>query len=318
MGFLNFQVQATIPENMYDGFSRKLIKVIDEARVMQLNLYELNNNTNPSVIKFTDLTFDHQDSGNVAIQLRKMLNVDLKVQKKMRKLEDAFEFWRDCFHQLGIYVFKSAFKDETVSGFCLYDKEFPIIYINNSFSSSRQIFTLFHELYHLIRQTSGIDLLNDKFLNTYENVTNVAIERTCNHFAGEFLVPDDDFDIVIRNISPTDASISRLANTYCVSREVILRKFLDRKKISNEEYQVKREEFNSDYFRAKEGKKEGRKSQGDYSNTQAVYKGRHYLELAYGKYYQNLIGITQLSRYLNMKIPSIEALAVRKGWGSVQ
>jgi len=32
----------TIPENIYDSLSHNLIRVIDEARVMQLNLYELN------------------------------------------------------------------------------------------------------------------------------------------------------------------------------------------------------------------------------------------------------------------------------------
>lgn len=306
----------TIPENIYDSLSLSLIKVIDEARVMQLNLYELNDNNNPSKIKFTDLKFDYKHSKKVAFQIRELFEVDLKMQKKIKKLEKAFELWRDCFYKLGIYVFKSAFHDDSVSGFCLYDNEFPIIYINNSFAPARQIFTLFHELYHLVCHTSGIDLINDKFLNTYDNKTNVGIERTCNRFAGEFLVPDDDFDIIIKNVPLNDGFVKKLAETYSVSREVILRKFLDKGKISSEEYKIKRDEFNSDYFRAKEAKKEGQ-SRGDYYNTQAVYKGRHYLELSYGKYFEKKISITQLSQYLNMKIPSIEALAAKKGWGEL-
>jgi len=301
---------------MYNNFSRKLIKIIDEARVMQLYLYELNNGANPSQIMLKDIKFSYKDSKSVAINLRKLLGADLELQKQIRKLEDAFEYWRDLFYQMGIYVFKNAFQDESVSGFCLYDNEFPIIYINNSFSPARQIFTLFHELYHLICQTSGIDFLNDDFLKTYDNKNNVLIERTCNHFAGEFLVPDDDFDLVTRNNKVTDSLVAELSNIYCVSREVILRKFLDRKKISKEEYQEKRELFNTDYFREVE-KMKAKKNGGDYYNTQAVYKGRHYLELVYRQYYSNKVTIIQLARYLNMKIPSVKALALKKGWGTI-
>jgi Zn-dependent peptidase ImmA (M78 family)/DNA-binding XRE family transcriptional regulator len=308
----------TLPENIYNNFSRKLIKAIDEARVMQLNLYELNNNENPSEIKFTNIIFNYKNIKNVAFELRKMFSIDLNTQKRIRKLEEAFELWRECFYRIGIYVFKNAFRDETVSGFCLYDNEFPIICINNSFAPARQIFTLFHEMYHLICQTSGIDLMNDSFLNKYDNLTNAEIEYSCNHFSGEFLVPDHDFDMVTKNEILTDELINRLSKSYCVSREVILRKFLDRNKISQDQYLEKREEYNSDYFRIKEKQKENGKSQGDYYNTQAVYKGQHYLELAYNRYYEQKITITQLSRYLNMKIPSIEGLASRKGWGALQ
>jgi Zn-dependent peptidase ImmA (M78 family) len=309
----------TLPQNVYNSFSRNLIKVIDEARIMQLNLYELNDNINPNAIKLLDISpKNYDDSKKVAAELRKILGADLDVQKQIKKLEDAFEYWRDCFFQMGIYVFKSAFKENDVSGFCLYDSDFPIIYINNSFAPARQIFTLFHECYHLICNTSGVDFLNDNFLNSYNNSSDEAIERACNRFAGEFLVPDDDFDLLIKNRVPTDSLISTLANTYCVSREVILRKFLDRKKISPEEYQEKRDQYNSDYFRRKEEKKEGKKPQGDYYNTQAAYRGKHYLQLAYGKYYENKISILQLAKYMNMKIPSVQALAAKKGWGSVQ
>jgi len=55
----------------------------------------------------------------VAIELRELFGVGINNQKGIRKLEDIFELWRNCFYELGIYVFKSAFQDDTVSGFCL-------------------------------------------------------------------------------------------------------------------------------------------------------------------------------------------------------
>ena len=95
--------------------------------------------------------------------------------------------WRSAFYNCGIYVFKDAFKEEKFSGFCLYDNQFPVIYINNSMSFSRQIFTLFHELCHIILKTSGIDKTDDDYLNRL-SIDNKEIETFCNSFDGEFLV----------------------------------------------------------------------------------------------------------------------------------
>ena len=58
--------------------------------------------------------------------------------------------WRTAIEDAGVYVFKNTFKQENVSGFCLYDAEFPLIYVNNSTAKTRQSFTILHELGHLL------------------------------------------------------------------------------------------------------------------------------------------------------------------------
>jgi Zn-dependent peptidase ImmA (M78 family) len=306
----------TLPINMDMFFSRNITKLLDEARVMQLNLYELHEDKNPRINKINSEYFNCFDIKSVAKKLRRILNISLDEQKKNKKYEDAFERWRESFYQVGIYVFKTAFKDERISGFCLYDDEFPIIYINNSFSVSRQIFTLFHEIYHLLYKTSGIDLFKDPSKANYRSESDETIERYCNRFAGEFLVPSDDFDININGKFFSETLVERLASTYCVSREVILRKFLDKDYISPEEYSSMREEYLKDYFRYVEIKTD-EKSSGNYYNTQMSYLGDRYLRLTFGSYYNKKISITQLSKYLNMKIPSLKAIASKKGWGSL-
>ena len=195
----------TLPMKMDLIFSRNITKLLDEARVMQLNLYELYENKNPRINKINEEVFNCFDIKAVAKKLRRILNIRLEEQKKIKKYEDAFEIWRESFYQVGIYVFKTAFKDEGISGFCLYDNEFPVIYINNSFSLSRQIFTLFHEIYHLLYKTSGLDLFKDPKDANYYKESDEIIERYCNKFAGEFLVPSDDFDTNISGKLFTEA-----------------------------------------------------------------------------------------------------------------
>jgi len=84
-------------------------------------------------------------------------------------------------------VFKEAFRNDDFSGFCLYDKEFPLIIINNSMSKTRQIFTLFQELGHLLFETSGIDKLNDDYIDILPE-HDKDIEILCNRLAAEILV----------------------------------------------------------------------------------------------------------------------------------
>ena len=68
----------------------------------------------------------------------------------------------------------------------------------------------------------------------------LKIEKFCNQFASEFLVPNDDFqkDIYLYNEEGLDA-VSEIAQQYSVSREVILRKLMDHGIVSESLYRQK-------------------------------------------------------------------------------
>lgn len=67
------------------------------------------------------------------------------------------ERFRDELYKVGIYVFKDSFKDDSVSGLCLFDERFPVILLNNKMTFPRQLFTLFHEVYHIFINSNDID-----------------------------------------------------------------------------------------------------------------------------------------------------------------
>ena len=295
--------------------NRNTSRLVDEARVMQLNLYELNGHDNIAYSSFASYTFS-QNLSIMVKELRQLLNVSLSRQKQITSSSEHFEFWREKFSELGVFVFKDAFGDDNISGFCLYDELFPIIYINNSLSFTRQTFTLFHELCHIVFKTSGIDVLNDQAYHNSLAASDLMIERTCNAFAGAFLVPDEDFQKQIQVKHPSEEFVSHLATVYGVSREVILRKFLDIHWISLEEYIERSSEYTQDYFRIQKASSK-KDAGGNYYNTQASYKGRQYTELVFNRYYANRITLAQAAQYMNMKIPSIRAFAEKKGWGSI-
>lgn len=303
----------TLPVELYSIFNRDLITALNKARSLQLSLYDLYNGINPSIVTLQNCQFDISNIENAAMQLRDFLNAPLSEQKKIKKMDDYFEYWRDKFYNAGIFVFKDAFKDMDVSGFCLYDDEFPVILINNSYSFTRQVFTLFHEAFHLMAKTSGVDIFDDDKLNHFVIGENAQIEQFCNRFASVFLVPNDDFIINYKDVNPhNDDDVQKLARLYSVSREVILRKIKDRGDISNEEYERRSRNYNADYFRVKKSASD--KSGGDYYNTQVSYKGNRYIETAFGRYYEGSITVSQLSGYMGMTIPNLQTLASKKGW----
>ena len=290
----------TINNEIYREIPTQILEMMNKARVMQLNLQELDTTKR---IKITDMHFNIKNI-DFYEELRDVLNISIELQKKAKNYSDAFEMWRSAFYECGIFVFKDAFKEKKFSGFCLYDEHFPVIYINNSMSFSRQIFTLFHELFHIILKTSGIDKTEDDYLDRL-NSNNREIETLCNSFAGEFLVPSENFKQELKGKELNEKNINNLAKKYNVSREVIYRKLLNLNKISKTLYEKMHNELSDEIYR------ENKKSNGgNYYSTQKSYLGDNYIYDVCQTYYNGKIDIYEVSNYLNVKIEGIPRLGI--------
>jgi Zn-dependent peptidase ImmA (M78 family) len=164
----------------------------------------------------------------------------------------------------------------------------------------------------LICQTSGIDLLDDSVI-TDHIYDGYEVEVRCNRFAGEFLVPDDDFIAMVNKIGTiNDLQVEKFAKLYGVSREVIMRKLLNHRVITNGQYEEKSAEYRNEYFRFTAEEKQKSKGGGNYYSTQLTYKGRHYTELAFNGYYSQKFSVTQLAQYMGMKVSSVQSIASQK------
>jgi len=272
---------------------------------MQLNLEELAGNKNPAervIFKLLKLS-RNDDVINSAKKVRSFLKISVEDQKSWNSTDEALDNWRSAIESSGIFVFKDAFKYDDLSGFCLYNDEFPLIYVNNSMPKTRQTFTLFHELCHLLFKLGGIDKNNLKYIDEMSDEGR-QIETFCNKFASELLVPSEEFDKQLKAIGKIDeAKIEHLASIFCVSREVILRKLLDKKLVTQAYYESKSKEWAIQAVDAKAGK-----SGGNYYNTQVAYLGKSYLGLAFEKYFSSKITVGQLAEFLNVKVSSVAGI----------
>jgi len=294
----------TLPEFEISELSSHTRYMLRQAQAMQLALRELNDGHNPAPAPlFRELTVRRGDAPDrVAAQLRKALGVDFQTQQSWDDEGTALKEWRNRIEERGIFIFKNSFKQRDVSGFCLLDEEVPVIYLNNSTTWTRQIFTIFHELGHILLHSSGVTKQDDSYVDSLRGTVR-QVEMFANQFAAEFLVPSAHLERALTR-GWNETTLADLADTYHVSREVILRNLLDRGLVSPEEYRERASKWAQEF----KGTHRRRGKGGDYYNTRSSYLGSNYLQLAFNKYYQGRISREQLADYLGVKIRNVRGL----------
>jgi len=252
---------------------------------------------------------DANDPARLADAVREYLGVSLEEQKSWRRTDDALKRWRQHIEDAGVWVFKRSFEQKDVAGFCLDSNAFPVIYLNNGQAKTRQIFTLFHELAHLLFDFNHLERLDDRHYLAALDLQDRSVEIACNRLSGELLVPAIDFERSITahdRAAVTGETVSNLARTYSVSREVILRKFLERDWIDSARYgaMVAR-------WRAERPPSTG--GGGNYYATQATYLGTKYLRAAFLARDEERIDDFDLAAVLGVKGVSLDGLE-RYAW----
>ena len=291
----------TLPEAEFDRIPSRIRLLLRKAKALQLNLAEMTGGRAQAQRLITrDIRFDpNANIRLIATEVRDYLGVPIHEQIGWQDADTALKEWRQSIFNAGVFVFKDAFRLDEFSGFCLYDEVFPIIYVNNSSAKTRQIFTLFHELAHLLFHTSGIDTIHDEYISHLAD-DNQRVEVLCNRFAAEFLFPEVVFATEMRGHNPTEQRAEQLAAKFHVSREFVYRRFLDRNWINLPTY----EEASQRWANQRQGGGAG----GDYYWTKLAYLGRDYIALALTQYRQNKINEGQLAEYLDTKPKNIAGI----------
>lgn len=178
----------SLPKKMTETFPPNIRFLIRKALIKQINLSELY----IDVIPIETQTFK---KWIVSLNLNKPEKLVSKIIKETKNQPKSFfklinqntsiDYWRNVLENSGIWTFKEAFKNNAYRGFSLYHKTFPIIYINNSISREDQIFTMFHELGHILLKKGGITFAYDITHNLTGEYKNWEI--FCNTFSNTFI-----------------------------------------------------------------------------------------------------------------------------------
>ena len=159
-----------------------------------------------------------------------MVGISVEQQCKWRDPSKALRSWKEAIESLGIFVMQNSSSSERIPievfrGFVMDFTPFPIIVINGADAPNGRIFTLLHELCHLIHlRAAAQQRLKKKY------ITPKYLEIVCNRVAAEFLCPEDDIRKIYQSFSSisrqdhniTGIELARLANQFSTSKEMLL------------------------------------------------------------------------------------------------
>jgi len=168
-------------QNKEGKFDKKTIFAIRKARSLQKASEELSiymNEEMKSKIERVSLTDIPEE---IAKRYRDLFNLTEDTQIKFKSHYDFYNYLRQKLEEINVFPFQISMPLEDARGFALSDEEPEIIVVNSKDIIEARIFTLMHELGHLLLGESGIDIPEFKSEN--------EIEKWCNEFSSSFLLP---------------------------------------------------------------------------------------------------------------------------------
>jgi Zn-dependent peptidase ImmA (M78 family) len=126
-----------------------------------------------------------------------------------------------------------------LAGIVLNEYDFPTV----------KLFSLFHEVCHILRRSSGICSME------YETEQKYKEESFCNKFAAEFLVPYDDIKNELEKLKGYDSDehisevVDSFSKIYAVSKQVILLRLLHLGILTDKKFSILIKKFKEEKLR---------------------------------------------------------------------
>lgn len=183
---------------------------------------------------------------NVARTLRSFLGITTPFKYKSAYNNNAFNYFRNIFEHKGILVSQiSGVSISEMRGLSISYDTYPIIAINNRDFERSKVFSLFHELAHLVRRSSSLCLIDFDERNDEE-------EKICDSIAAAVLLPKAEFvEISNRVFSKhkewSSLCLQEIGDKFGTSTVVVLRRLHELTLISKAEYLAVYKQLNDEF-----------------------------------------------------------------------
>jgi len=294
---------------------RRAIRQAHLRRDVALDLYRRLEGEPP---EFTATATLQDDPEGLGQGIRAYLGMSYREQVRWQSDYEALHRWRAGCERSGVLVLQATDVDPTEArGFSIGDTALPAVILNISDTVRARIFTMLHELTHLMLRQGGLCDLDDEQDRPPEEL---RVEVYCNHVAGAAMVPASHLLVepeVMGQDDPTgwtDNAIGALARRYHGSREVIVRRLLILGRTTTEFYQQKREQYAREYReREEERAEEERRGFAPRYIVSLSAAGPLLTRLVVDAYNREIITSSDLSDYLDVRLkhlPKIQRAVV--------
>jgi Zn-dependent peptidase ImmA (M78 family) len=158
-------------------------------------------------------------SEEAAAALRSWLGVRVEEQIGWSDDRVALDEWRSALEDRKIIVTQFQIDRTSIRGFSAWNELVPMVAINTAYTPKARIFTLFHEVGHLLNRDQSA------CFGFVDPSAGGGIERWCERFAADFLLPEAEvrrqaastFRWHPRDPATTFAGVRTLSNRFKVS-----------------------------------------------------------------------------------------------------
>lgn len=296
----------TINNLKLDSATPKLISAIREARRNREELISLYRSINQQPEPLPEYEAAGEPIKKIASEVRQWLGVTYELQSSWSSSSKALTEWKNLLEERDIYVMQFPYVEvDECRGFAIAEELFPVIGINSKDSYNARIFTLIHELAHVLFRNSV--LINDSLTNYFGNKR--SLEQTCNRLAAEILVPEELLKNEFNRSDFSVKEVKRVSNRFRVSGYVMMIRLKNSGLISESEYNQLLSEFS--FYDRSGGGSDG----GDAYYNRIVQKGRLFLKAAFQNYFNDQITVAELANLTEWKVPNLNELAAKTfGW----
>ena len=244
-------------------------------------------------------------------RLREALGIPLQAQWSWSDPIEAFGSWMRAVEDLGVLVLRTSdVSVREMRGFSV-SGDLPVVVVNALDWPRGQVFTLLHELAHLMIREAGIcNLLEDEDHDP-------QVEVWCNAVAASALMPAAPFQSQFGLSTPRsdwpEELIAELSQKWSVSRESVVRRLVTIGYAPMSFYESKQAEYAEIYEqrRAEElERRRNRKSSGGPppARMTARDRGKPWVRLVLDAYHRDVLSPSSTSAILGLKVKHFREL----------
>lgn len=214
--------------------------------------------------------------GAILASIRQTLKFSLPTFRMQGSVENAFNLLRNQVESIGVYVLlvgnlgshHTAIDVSAFRGFALADRFAPFVVINDQDAKSAWSFTLIHELAHLWIGASGLS----------GSLAESRVERLCNDVASNFLLPNNELELVgvARSTDLQTAAnlITRFAEDRLLSRSLVCYRLYRAEMLSPENWRGLTTQFEAQWKQTRAAQRERDREQEGGPNYYVVRRHR--------------------------------------------
>jgi Zn-dependent peptidase ImmA (M78 family) len=228
-------------------------------------------------------------------------------EERQQRAPDAYaslRLWIDAIERFQVLVFQSSdLGASNIRGLSIFFERVPIIYLRGSDAPAGRVFTVLHELGHLLARSSGL-------CDPYDPADQ-RLEQRCNAFAADILMPEGNFRAAVNTAlygrSKIDAT-EALARQFGVSIEaaavrmvalnIAEQELIDTARQRTREYLQQRTE---------------RTGFAPYPRKRLRDLGRLYVGTVFEAVEEEQIGLTEALQHLDVKSSTYERMKQQLG-----